>query len=114
MTELVEQLEADIALAQFTQHAVAYAFGISESQIKKRPPRNDRAVFVQQASMYLAHVAFEMSLSRVAQAFGRDRSTAASACHRIEDRRDDMAFDEYMDALEASLKATPCCVREAA
>ena len=54
-----------------------------------------------------AHVAFELPLSRVALAFGRDRSTAAHACHRIEDRRDDRAFDDYMDALEAALRTAP-------
>jgi hypothetical protein len=36
----------------------------------------------------------------VAEAFGRDRSTAVHACRLIEDRRDDPSFDAVFDALE--------------
>ena len=41
-----------------------------------------------------------MSLSRVAFAFERDRSTVAHACHRIEEMRDDASFDSWLEALE--------------
>jgi len=55
--------------------------------------------------MYLTHVVFEMSLARVADAFGRDRTTAAHACHLIEDGRDDPAFDALMDRItEATIE----------
>ena len=52
-----------------------------------------------------------MSLARVAQAFGRDRSTVAYACHKIEDMRDDAAFDQRLDDLETSLRAMPSPAR---
>jgi hypothetical protein len=52
-------------------------------------------------------VGFEMSLARVGAAFGRDRSTAAHACHMVEDRRDDPAFDMLLDEMEAALRALP-------
>jgi chromosomal replication initiation ATPase DnaA len=63
------------------------------------------AAFARQVAMYLCHVAFERSLSRVAQAFARDRSTVAHACHLVEDRRDDPAFDALIAALEESARA---------
>jgi hypothetical protein len=57
--------------------------------------------------MYLTHIAFEMSLGRVAAAFGRDRSTVAHACHLMEERRDDCEIDAWLDALEIALKGAP-------
>lgn len=70
--------------------------------------RGDNATaLARQVAMYLAHVAFEMSLARVALAFRRDRSTVAHACHRMEDRRDDGVFDQWLDQLEAAARAAP-------
>lgn len=60
-----------------------------------------------QIAMYLTHTAYEMSLARVAVAFGRDRSTVAHACHRVEDRRDSPAFDRWIEDMEAVLRAAP-------
>jgi hypothetical protein len=40
------------------------------------------------------HVGGGLFFGRVAEAFGRDRSTIAYACHMIEDRRDDCVFDD--------------------
>ena len=66
-----------------------------------------RAAFARQLAIYLTHIAFELSLSRTAAAFGRDRSTAAYACHKVEDRRDDQKFDDFLDELEACLRSAP-------
>ena len=63
--------------------------------------------FARQVAMYLCHVAFELSLGRVAAAFARDRSTVAHACHLIEDRREDKAFEHWIDALEVALRGAP-------
>ncbi len=72
------------------------------------PTRGDRDVaYARQVAMYLAHVAFGMSLARVATGFDRDRSTVAHACHIIEDKRDDSDFDAWIDALEAACVLVP-------
>ncbi|MEJ0023711.1 MAG: helix-turn-helix domain-containing protein [Alphaproteobacteria bacterium] len=65
------------------------------------------AATARQAAMYLTDVAFEMSLARVAIAFGRDRSTVAHACHVMEERRDDAEMDAWLDAMESALKGAP-------
>ena len=57
-----------------------------------------------QISMYLTYVGFEMSLARVALAFGRDRSTVAHACRQIEDVRDAGDFDDWLIQLEQGLQ----------
>lgn len=97
----------DRARAALVQQAAGFAFGVETGEIGARTRRSPRASLARQVSMYLAHVAFEMPLVRVGAAFGRDRSTAAYACHRIEDRRDDPAFDDRLDRLEESLRAIP-------
>lgn len=107
MSQLMRQANSDRARARLAQSAVAYTFDVAPEDIAAPTRRSRRAAFARQAAMYLAHVAFELSLSRVAAAFGRDRTTASHACHKIEDERDDLAFDACMDALEHSLRAMP-------
>ena len=68
---------------------------------------SSRSAFARQLAIYLTHIAFELSLSRTAAAFGRDRSTAAYACHKVEDRRDGQRFDDFLDESEACLRSAP-------
>lgn len=107
MMNVDAQTELDRARARLAQSTVAYAFGVEPGELEAPTRRSRRAAFARQAAMYLAHIAFELSLSRVGSAFGRDRSTAAHACHRIEDLRDDQEFDAQMDALETCLRTAP-------
>lgn len=98
---------ADRARAQLALQTVAYAFSVPAAEIDAPTRGSSRAALARQIAIYLTHVAFELSLARTAAAFGRDRSTAAYACHRIEDRRDDAAFDAMLDDLEMCLRAAP-------
>lgn len=52
-------------------------------------------------AMYLAHVAFQLSLNAVAHGFGRDRTSVSYAVARIEDERDDRGFDALLNRMEA-------------
>lgn len=97
----------DAARARLAQQAVAFAFGERYEEIAAPTRRTRNAAHARQTAMYLAHVAFGMSLGRVAQAFGRDRSTVAYACRVIEDRREDGDFDDCLDQLEEFLRAAP-------
>ncbi|MGQ3676075.1 helix-turn-helix domain-containing protein [Xanthobacter sp. TB0139] len=53
-----------------------------------------------QLAMYVAHVGLGISQADVARAFARDRSTVAHACRRIEDLRENDAFDGRVSLLE--------------
>lgn len=98
---------ADCRRALLTAAMAGYATDVAVTAVLS-PVRGDaQAAFARQIAMYLAHTAFEMSIARVAVAFGRDRSTVAYACHRIEDRRDDPGFDAAMEALEVAVRAAP-------
>ncbi|MCR9271463.1 MAG: chromosomal replication initiator DnaA [Hyphomonadaceae bacterium] len=82
---------------------VAYALEMKAEDILQ-PDRGPRElVRARQVAMYLTHVGLGMSLSRVAIAFERDRSTVAHACHRIEEMRDDADYDAWLEALEQGL-----------
>lgn len=56
-----------------------------------------------QLAMYLMHTLLGRTMSEVGVYFGRDRTTVAHACGRIEDERDDQTFDSAVAALEESL-----------
>ena len=80
-----------------------YALGVTASNILADGRGALEVARARQVAMYLAHVGFGMSLARVADAFGRDRSTVAHGCRLIEDRRDDPEFDAWMETLECGL-----------
>lgn len=85
----------------------ALAFDTSVEEMARATRRKPDAVRARHAAMYLTHVAFDLSLSQVAAAFGRDRTTVSFACARIEEWRDDPAFDARLAALEDCLRLAP-------
>jgi len=105
--DFLQRRTLDEARARFVRSLVSFIFGVEEAKINAATRSNARAAFARQVAMYLAHVAFELSLSRVASAFGRDRTTVSYACHLIEDRRDDPGFDRQLDELEQVLRELP-------
>lgn len=96
---------ADEAAMRLVAGAVGYALGARVDEITSETRGPSEIAFARQVTMYLCHVVFEWSLARVAETFARDRSTVAHACHAIEDRRDDDAFDDWVAALEQSVRA---------
>ena len=86
------------------QAVVAHLYDVSMDDLKAGTRRGARAAFARQVVMYLLHVVYGLSMSDVAQTFGRDRSTAAHACHRVEDLRDDPQFDRQLAHLENLLR----------
>ncbi len=84
----------------------AAAFGVPVDELRARTRRQAPIAFARQVAVYLTHTIGGFSLTDVARAFGRDRTTAAHACHVIEDQRDDLAFDARLSALEQTFKAS--------
>jgi chromosomal replication initiation ATPase DnaA len=79
---------------------VAIAFAVPLAELRATTRRSRTVALARQSAMYLAHVVFGLTLTDVARAFNRDRTTAAYACEMTENRRDDPAFDTVLDALE--------------
>jgi chromosomal replication initiation ATPase DnaA len=95
-------LAASARLAEVAASAIAHlpAASLRHAQRGRRPVARAR-----QTAMYLTHVAFGLSLTRVGICFGRDRTTVRHACALTEDRRDDPALELGLSALEAGLVA---------
>ena len=81
---------------------VSAALGIALPEMRGRS-RRAPAAFARQAAMYLAHVKLGLSLSEVGVYFGRDRTTVAHACSRMEDLRDDPRLECVLDIGEAAV-----------
>ena len=89
----------------------AYSLGIPAEAILNGDDRAHSTARARQVAMYLSHVVLGMSLARIATAMGRDRSTVAYSCHRIEDFRDSPDVDHWLEDLEKRLRgaALPAC-----
>ena len=89
---------------RFIEAIVSAALGISVAEIRAKSRGRAAAAFARQTAMYLAHVHFGLDLSQVGAHFGRDRTTVAHACARVEDSRDDPKFERVLACLEAALE----------
>jgi chromosomal replication initiation ATPase DnaA len=105
--DFLEELARDRAAARLAADVASYALGVPSAEILDQKRGAVSAAFARQVAVYLCHVGFEMSLARIAVAFGRDRSTIAHACHAIEDRREEGVFDDWIGSLEAMLRCAP-------
>lgn len=91
------------ARAAQAQAAISTALGIKLDELLAPTRGAPYVAKARQVAMYVAHVAYGLSLKEVAFSFGRDRSTAMHACRVVEDRRDDPRFDQWLSGVEASL-----------
>jgi chromosomal replication initiation ATPase DnaA len=104
---LCEERTQDITAARLAAHVTGFGLGVEPGVILDSVRGSAEVSFARHVAMYLCHVGFELSLARVAAAFGRDRSTVAHSCHLVEDRRDDPRFDALIASLESMLQAAP-------
>ena len=101
-----EIIAADRARARLVMHLVAGTLSVPVSRMAG-PSRGAREATARILSYYVTRTAFGMSLSRVAAAFRRDRSTIAHGSNRMEDKRDDPRFDRWVEALELAAVTAP-------
>lgn len=97
----------DSAKAALAMSLAAFALNVPPWEVRAPTRGSNEAAHARAVAMYLVHAGFGMSLARVGLAFRRDRSTVAHACHRIEDMRDDAAFDDWVAALEEAVRLAP-------
>ena len=82
---------------------VARAFGVEPNALWRSTRGLKHIALARQVAMYLAHTQCGLSLTEVGQLFGRDRTTVAHGCLKIEDMRDDAVFDYCLDVLARAL-----------
>lgn len=90
--------------AGMAQALVAHVYGVELEDMRALTRRQPRAALARQIAMYLSHTVLGMSVSQVAEAFGRDRSTACYALRHVEDLRDDPELDRTLLFLETLLR----------
>lgn len=90
--------------ALLAQMAVAEGLAVPLPVLCGESRGGREAAFARQTAMYLCRLVFNMSLTEIADAFGRDRTTAAHAVRRIEEAREDPQFDSTLERLEAALQ----------
>lgn len=99
---------ASMPLAQacrVVRHVVAELVMMTSDRVTVRRDRRRMLCHVRQIAMYVCHVSLSIPLSEIGQAFGRDRTTVSHACHVVEDRRDDSAYDELIATVERIVSA---------
>ena len=60
---------------------------------------------IRQIAMYVCHVALQIPIADIGDAFGRNRTTVAYSLRIVEDRRDDKAYDAFVEAVEGMARA---------
>ncbi|MFL5238020.1 MAG: helix-turn-helix domain-containing protein [Rhizomicrobium sp.] len=100
MAELTAKTDrkGEIGLAQAV---AAHAYGLSLRDMERRNRDAGRA---RQVAMYLAHVVLRLGLRETARGFGRNHMAVAHACRRIEEAREDPAFDRTVEWLETLVR----------
>lgn len=94
----------DQVIRNVIEHAVTHTFGVTSHEVWAVTRGTPHIALARQVGMYLAHVAFELSLTDVGTLFVRDRTTVAHACTVVEDRRDDPLFDRVLDLMEHAVR----------
>jgi len=80
--------------------AVSRVFAVPSTALRSASRGRANVALARQTAMYLAHVVCGLSLTEVGRIFQRDRTTVSHACALIEDRRDELPFDQLMELLE--------------
>ena len=89
------------------EQAVSRVFMVASADLWSGTRGRPRVAFARQVAMYLAHVAWGLTLTEVGHVFSRDRTTVAHACGLVEDSRDDPVLDRSLELLEGVLRAFP-------
>ena len=94
---------AAFAPPRFVGDLVAAAFRAEPAALVAPTRGPARVALARQVAIYLLRTRLHMSYEEAGACFARDRTTAAHACYRIEERREDPGFDTLIDCLELAI-----------
>ncbi len=86
--------------ASILARVIANAHHMSISELFHHTRSRAPIAATRQLAMYMMHVVLGRNLTQVGVFFGRDRTTVAYACMRVEDMRDDEKFDTEIENIE--------------
>ncbi len=88
------------------QELTAAAFDIAVEELRAATRGRARCAEARQVAMYLCRVTLAWTYQQIGDAFGRDRTTATYACHKVEDLRDDVMYDRLISDLERTVSGS--------
>lgn len=97
------QVDGEERLRRMLTEAIGEALGIRSDRILSPVRGTARVALARQVAIYLARTRLGLSFTEAGRLFRRDRTTAAHACRRIEETRDDAVFDALIDSLDAAI-----------
>ncbi|MEM9599772.1 MAG: helix-turn-helix domain-containing protein [Pseudomonadota bacterium] len=97
----------DPARARLAHAAAAIEFGVPDLDITQPHQRAPLIDYVRQVAMYLSACSYGMTMTRIGELFGRDRTTVSHAIRVIEDGRTDPVLDAKLERLESWLCRAP-------
>ncbi len=92
-------------LRSVIEDIVAHVFCVEPGLLRQPTRGRANVALARQVAMYVAHVAYGMSLTDVGDVFDRDRTTVSHACAVVEQRREDEAFDRAVVLIENITRA---------
>lgn len=90
-------------LGRLLAETVGDALRVDPDQLSRKGRGDARTAFARHVAIYLACTRFGLSFTEAGRLFGRDRTTAAYACRRIEEERDEASTDQFVDQLDRSI-----------
>jgi chromosomal replication initiation ATPase DnaA len=102
-----ERLPQGSDVARLVESVVASAFGVIPDAMRTASRGEAQVALARQVAIYLAHTRLRLSYSRAGAYFHRDRTTAAHACRKVEDLREDRGLDTLLDCLERTVDLIP-------
>jgi hypothetical protein len=88
----------DVAMA-----LAAWIAGVEPGAVIRDTRGKAQVAAARHLAIYLSHVVLGRDIKHLSRAFRRDRASLRHAIRRIEDARDDMAFDQRLSRIEAIL-----------
>jgi chromosomal replication initiation ATPase DnaA len=92
------------AAAEMVLRVVTRSFSVDRDSLVSGTRGIKAVAQARQAGMYLLHIVFGLTYEEVGLAFGRERTTVAHACAKVEDERDDLLTDMKLETLEDALE----------
>lgn len=102
-----QRIERDEATRRLLAETIGAALAVRPDRIATATRGTARTAFARQLAIYLARTRLGLSFTEAGRLFRRDRTTAAHACRRIEESRDDVAIDALIEGLEALIAGSP-------
>ena len=84
------------------QAVAAHAYGVRLDELLRRDG-DETVTRARQVAMYLAHIVLKLGQRECGRGFYRNHRAVAHACRRVEESREDPAFDRTVEWLESLL-----------